>query len=294
MRTRQVWLVTGAGRGVGRAITEKALEAGHLVIATARRPEALQSLRDAHTDRLSVVRLDVDDRAEVFSVITESAARFGRLDVVVNNAGWGLMGTVEEVSEEEARAQLATNFFGALWVTQAAVAPMRRQGSGHLIQVSTVGAIGTFPTLGLYNASKWALEGLSEALASEVGGLGIRVTILQPSGFATEWATSSMRHATPLPAYDGLRASLFGDVDTAPVEGDPEAGAWTDGDPADLAQAVIDLAAAPSAPLRVLVGDDAALAARTALERRRDEYEQDPAFRWPAPARRDQAAGTAR
>lgn len=285
MRTPRVWFVTGAGRGIGRAIAEQALAVGDLVVASARRPEALQSLRDAHGDRLSVVPLDVDDRAAVFSVVDEAVATFGRLDVVVNNAGWGLMGAVEEITEEEARAQLATNFFGALWVTQAALPHLRRQRSGHLIQVSTVGAIGTFPTLGLYNASKWALEGFSEALAAEVGEHGIRVTLLQPGGFATEWATSSMRHATPLPAYDDLRQSLFGDADAADTAEDDDAGTWTEGDPVDLARAVIDLVGSSSPPLRVLFGDDAPPAARIALERRRDQYEEDPRFQWPAPSR---------
>jgi NAD(P)-dependent dehydrogenase (short-subunit alcohol dehydrogenase family) len=289
MRTPRVWFVTGASRGIGRAIAEQALAAGDLVVAGARRPEALRPLRDAHGDRLSVVRLDVDDRAEVFSVVDDAVETFGRLDVVVNNAGWGLMGAVEEVTEEEARAQMATNFFGALWVTQAVLPHLRRQGGGHLMQVSTVGAIGTFPTLGLYNASKWALEGLSEALAAEVGEHGVRVTMLQPGGFATEWATASMRHATPLPAYDGLRASLFGGAEAQETAGggDDGAGTWTEGDPVDLARAVIDLAGSSSSPLRVLVGDDAPLAAKIALERRRDQYEQDPLFQWPAPTHQE-------
>lgn len=174
----------------------------------------------------------------------------------------GAHGAVEEVSEDEARAQLATNFFGALWVTQAALPHMRRQGSGHLIQLWSVGAIGTFPTLGLYNASKWALEGLSEALAAEVRNHGVRVTILEPGGFSTEWATTSMRHATPLPAYDSLRASLVGGAGTEVTGSDADAdAAWTEGDPADLAQAVINLADASSGPLRVLAGGDAPLAA---------------------------------
>jgi NAD(P)-dependent dehydrogenase (short-subunit alcohol dehydrogenase family) len=286
MRTPGVWFVTGASRGIGRAIAEQALAAGDLVVAGARRPEALRSLRDAHGDRLSVVGLDVDDRAEVFSAVNDAVGTFGRLDVVVNNAGWGLMGAVEEVTEEEARAQMATNFFGALWVTQAALPHLRRQGCGHLIQVSTVGAIGTFPTLGLYNASKWALEGLSEALAAEVGEHGVRVTMLQPGGFATEWATASMRHATPLPAYDGLRASLFEREGAEAAAGDG-AEAWAEGDPVDLARAVVDLAGSSSSPLRVLVGDDAPLAAKIALERRRDQYEQAPHFQWPAPTRQE-------
>ncbi len=128
--------------------------------------------------------------------------------MAVNNAGYGLFGTVEEVSEAEARAQLETNLFGALWVTQAVLPQMREQGSGHIIQVSSIGGVNAFPTVGLYHASKWGLEGFSQSLAAEVAGFGIKVTLVEPGGFATEWGGPSAQRATPMPAYDGARAAI--------------------------------------------------------------------------------------
>lgn len=284
----RVWFVTGAGRGIGRAIAQAVLDAGDQVVATARRPEALDGLVREHGDRIVPVQLDVDDRAAVVHTVDEAVRMLGRIDVVVNNAGWGLMGAIEEIGEHDARAQMDTNFFGALWVTQAVLPHMRAQRSGHLIQVSTVGAIGTFPTLGLYNASKWALEGFSEALAGEVAPFGIRVTIVEPGGFATEWATTSMRTAAPLAAYDPLRASLF-DADASAAadrNGDREdCDAGVEGDPVDLAMALLEVADSEPGPLRVLIGGDAPRAAQMALEMRRDQYEQDAGFSWPVPTR---------
>ena len=150
----RVWFVTGAGRGIGRAVASAALKAGDRVVGTARKPEVLDDVRAEHGDRLHVLALDVDHRADVFAAVDQAVATFARIDVVVNNAGYGLMGAAEEVSESAARAQMETNFFGALWVTQAALPHLRRQGSGHVVQVSSLGGIGTFPTLGMYNASK--------------------------------------------------------------------------------------------------------------------------------------------
>lgn len=283
---RRAWFVTGAGRGIGRAVTQAVLDAGDHVVATARRPEALDDLVREHGARIVPLQLDVDDRAAVVHTVDEAVRLLGRIDVVVNNAGWGLMGAIEEINEAEARAQMATNFFGALWVTQAVLPHMRAQQSGHLIQMSTVGAIGTLPTLGLYNASKWALEGFSEALAGEVAPFGIRVTIAEPGGFATEWAATSMRIAPPLATYDTLRASLFraeqGTV-ASHDGGQEQSDVGAEGDPADLARALLEVADTATGPLRVLIGGDAPLAAQMALELRRDQYEQDPQFSWPAP-----------
>lgn len=284
-RRRRVWFVTGAGRGIGHAVAQAARDAGDIVIATARHPEALDDLVHEHEARMVPMRLDVDDRAAVAEAVAQAVQTAGRIDVVVNNAGWGLMGAIEEISESDARAQMATNFFGALWVTQAVLPHMRAQRSGHLIQMSTVGAVGTFPTLGLYNASKWALKGFSEALAGEVAPFGIRVTIAEPGAFATAWATTSMRIAPPVAAYDPLRASILGmgESPTGDREGQEESDIGAEGDPADLARALLEVADSPTGPLRVLIGTDAPPAARMALEMRRDQYEQDERFNWPAP-----------
>ena len=274
----RVWFVTGAGRGIGRAVASAALTAGERVVGTARKPDVLDDLRARHGDRLHVPALDVDQRHDVLATVDEAVATFGRIDVVVNNAGYGLMGAGEEVSESAARAQMDTNFFGALWVTQAVLPHLRRQGSGHIIQMSSLGGLGTFPTLGMYNASKWALEGFSEALAQEVAPFGIAVTIVEPGGFATDWAGSSMRFAERSPAYDPLRAQIMGGGGGSDGAEGPE---QVEGDPAEVADAVLELVRRPRPPLRRLVGADAFDAARVVFERRRDDYRRDPRFTWP-------------
>jgi len=282
--THRVWFITGAGRGLGRAFTEVALAAGDRVVATARRPEALDALAAEHPDALRVLALDVRDRAAVFAVVERAVAAFGRLDVVVNNAGYGLVGAAEEVAEEEARALLDTLVLGPLWVTQAVLPHLREQGSGHIVQISSTGGVGALPLIGLYNAGKWALEGLSEALAGEVAGAGIRVTIAELGGFATDWAGPSMRFAAPLAAYDDLRTALFGSPAVPwplPADGAaPSEGA----DPRMAAVALLVHVDRGDGPLRLLVGDDAPDHVAIALDRRRADYVRDPRFAWPSEA----------
>jgi NAD(P)-dependent dehydrogenase (short-subunit alcohol dehydrogenase family) len=278
-RTR-IWFITGAGRGLGRAFTEAALAAGDLVVATARRPALLEGLAAEHPQALRVLALDVTDRKAVFATVEEALACFGSVDVVLNNAGYGLVGAAEEVSETEARLQLDTNLFGPLWVCQAMLPHLREQGSGHIVQISSTGGVGAMPLFGLYNAGKWALEGLSEALAGELAGSGIRVTIVEPGSFATDWAGSSMRFARPLGAYDGVRTSLFG-APTVPWE-PPGDDAPADGaDPSTAAAALVDFVDRDDERLRLLVGDDAPAHVAIALDRRREDYARDPRFRWP-------------
>ena len=164
--------------------------------------------------------------------------------MVVNNAGYGQFGAIEEISEEEARAQMETNVFGALWVTQAALPIMRAQGSGHIVQVSSIGGVNAFPNIGMYHASKWALEGFSQSLSLEVADFGIRVTLVEPAGFSTDWAGPSARRATPIPAYDAARARTAQRVANT-VLGDPEASG----------AAMLALVDAAEPPLRVFFGD---------------------------------------
>ncbi|MDK1358923.1 SDR family NAD(P)-dependent oxidoreductase [Arthrobacter sp. zg-Y1219] len=267
---RQTWFITGAGRGLGRALAEQALAAGHTVVAAVRGDHSLQP-----HDRLLVQQLDVRDRTKANLAVEHAVQRTGRLDVLINNAGYGLVGAVEEVGEEDARAILDTNLLGALWLSQAAVRTMRRQGAGHIVQISTVGALGAMPTLGLYNASKWGLEGFSEALAAEVAPFGIRVTIVEPGGLDTGWATSSMRFSKPVAAYDDLRRSLFG---TSAVPWPVEPGATGGGtSPSEAAAAVIRYVHHPDdGRLRLLIGEDAAEQVATVLRRRQQDYGQLP------------------
>src|SRR3954466_1789686 len=200
----KTWFITGTSKGFGRIWAEAALERGDRVAATARNPETLSDLADRYGDNVLALALDVTDKGGGGAAVARAHARFGRLDVVVNNAGYGLFGTIEEVSERQARDQLETNLFGALWVTKAALPILREQGSGHIIQVSSIGGVNAFPTVGLYHASKWGLEGFSQSLAQEVAELGIKVTLVEPVGFATDWAGASGVRAERLPAYAGV------------------------------------------------------------------------------------------
>ncbi len=203
--TPRTWFITGASKGFGREWAMAALERGDSVAATARDVSTLIDLEELFGDQVMAIQLDVTDRDAVFDAVRRAHAQLGRLDVIVNNAGYGQFGMVEELSEADARDQIETNLFGALWVTQAALPFLRAQHSGHILQVSSIGGITAFPGIGMYHASKWALEGLSQALAAEVASFGIRVTIIEPTGYATDWAGPSSRTATPLPAYDEVR-----------------------------------------------------------------------------------------
>jgi NAD(P)-dependent dehydrogenase (short-subunit alcohol dehydrogenase family) len=240
----KTWFITGASKGFGREWAEAALERGDRVAATARQPETLDALVEAHGDAVLAIQLDVDDRAADFAAVQRAAAHFGRLDIVVNNAGYGHFGMVEELSEQDVRAQLETNLFGALWVTQAALPIMREQGSGQIIQVSSIGGISAFPTVGAYHASKWGLEGFSQALAEEVAGFGIHVTLIEPGGFSTDWGGPSAKHSEEIAAYAAVReARAASRAGTTP------------GDPRATRAAILKVVDAAEPPLRVFFGE---------------------------------------
>lgn len=201
----KVWFITGTSKGFGREWAEAALERGDSVAGTARNLASLDPLVSQYPDTFLPLQLDVTDRAADFAAVQTAAQRFGRLDVVVNNAGYGHFGMIEELTEDEVRAQLETNLFGALWITQAALPIMRAQGSGHIIQISSIGGISAFPGIGAYHASKWGLEGFSQALAQEVAGFGINVTLIEPGGYTTDWSGPSAKHSAENPAYAQAR-----------------------------------------------------------------------------------------
>jgi len=240
----KTWFITGTSRGFGREWAKAALSRGDKVAATARNTDSLRGLVNEYGDSILPLQLDVTDRDADFAAVKQAHEHFGRLDVIVNNAGYGLFGAIEEISEAEARAQLETNFFGALWVTQAALPYLREQGSGHIIQVSSIGGIAAFPAgVGLYHASKWALEGFSDALSQEVSQFGIKVTLIEPGGFSTDWAGSSSVHATENnPLYNNIRG-FRSTIDSK--RGDPKASA----------EAILKVADAENPPLRLLLGD---------------------------------------
>jgi NAD(P)-dependent dehydrogenase (short-subunit alcohol dehydrogenase family) len=237
----KTWFITGTSKGFGRIWAEAALERGDRVAATARDIRTLDALVEQYGDLVLPIELDVTERPAVFAAVEWAHAHFGSLDVVINNAGYGLFGTIEEVTEQQAREQLETNVFGALWVTQAAIPFLRAQVSGHIIQVSSIGGISAFPNLGLYHASKWALEGFSQALAAEVGPLGIHVTLVEPAGYSTDWGGPSSVHAEPLPAYDWIREAWA-------------ARPSSPGDPAATAEAILAIVDAEKPPLRIFLG----------------------------------------
>jgi NAD(P)-dependent dehydrogenase (short-subunit alcohol dehydrogenase family) len=202
--SHRIWFITGASRGFGRSLAQAALAVGDHVAATARDTSALDDLVAGHGEAVLPIELDVTDRDAAFAAIRQADDRFGRLDVVVNNAGYGVAGAIEELSEEQARAQIEVNLFGALWVTQAALPILRQQRSGWIVQVSSIGGLAAFPLTGIYHASKWALEGFSETLRQEAEPFGIKVLMVEPSGFRTDWAGSSMDRATPIDAYQEI------------------------------------------------------------------------------------------
>lgn len=235
--------ITGASRGFGKIWAEAFLKRGDNVVATVRNPDALKDLKQQYGDTLLVLQLDVTDRDACFDAVNTAKAHFGQVDIVINNAGYGLFGTIEETTEQEARDQMEANVFGLLWVTQAALPVMRTQGHGHIIQVSSVLGQATLPTLGVYSASKWAVEGLSETLAAEVKEFGIHVTLVEPNGFATDWAGASATHSQPIAAYDGVKAAF-------------QAGLTEDsfGIPDATADAMLQLTDTENPPLRLLLG----------------------------------------
>lgn len=277
MKKPQTWLITGGSRGLGKALTEQALAAGHCVLATVRGDHTLTD-----HERLTIHRLDVRDRHRGHEAVKRAVQVYGGLDVLVNNAGYGLVGAIEEVNEEEAREILDTDLLGALWLSQAAISVMRDQRSGHIVQISTTGAVGAMPTFGLYNAAKWALEGFSEALAGEVASFGIRVTIAELGAIDTEWGTASMRFSQPMAAYDDLRSSIFG---TSKVPWPtPTANTGGGTSPADAAAAILRHVEEPDSRLRLLVGDDAPGQVATVMGMRCEDYNRDPRFRSADPA----------
>jgi NAD(P)-dependent dehydrogenase (short-subunit alcohol dehydrogenase family) len=263
--TEKVWFITGTSRGFGREWAIAALERGDKVAATARDTTTLTDLVDKFGDAILPIQLDVTDRTADFAAVKQAHDHFGRLDVVVNNAGYGQFGFVEEVSEQDARDQIETNVFGALWVTQAALPYLREQRSGHIIQVSSIGGIVAFPNVGIYHASKWALEGFSQALAQEVASFGVHVTLIEPAGFSTDWSGSSSRTAEPLPAYADLHAENEKVRKTR----------WAaPGDPKASAAAVLKVVDAQEPPLRVFFGDAPLGLAKADYEQRLRTWEE--------------------
>ena len=261
----KVWFITGTSRGFGREWAIAALERGDRVAATARNTGSLDELVAQYGDRVLPLALDVTDKSAVEAAVAATLERFGQVDIAINNAGYGQFGMIEEISEQEARDQFETNVFGALWVTQAVLPAMRTQGSGRIIQVSSIGGISAFPNIGIYNASKWALEGMSQALAQEVAGFGISVTLVEPGGYSTDWGGASAKHAAENPAYEEFRAVAAEQRKTR--IGNP-------GDPLATRQAILAVVDAEKPPLRVFFGESPLGTAKADYEARLALWEE--------------------
>ena len=259
----QVWLISGSGGGLGRDIAIAALAAGHRVVATARRVETLDDLRARYPDTLRVTPLDVTDEAACVDAVRVALDAFGQLDVLVNNAGYGQLAPFEQMSSADYRAQIETNLFGVVNLTRAAVAHMRERRSGRVINVSSVGGRIGMPGMSAYQSAKWAVGGLSEVLATELGALGVHVTAIEPGGMRTDWVRRAGADVPPLLA--DYEASVGPLRDMLSTYAGSEAG-----DPVRVAEVVLRLAAHPRPPVRLLLGSDAVTYAGQAEQARRE------------------------
>ena len=242
---QKTWLITGASRGFGRIWAEAALMRGDKVAATARDVADVADLTDRFGEAVLPLALDVTDAEQVRQVVAQAHAHFGRLDVVLNNAGYSLVATIEEANEADVRALFETNYFGTIRVIQAALPLLRQQGSGHILGVSSGLGLVAMPLIGYYCTSKWAVEALHESLAQEVKSFGIKVTLIEPGAYATEFASpSSLKRAEGLDAYNSLREQI-----SARLSGEKR------GDPQATAEAILQIVDAPEPPLRFILGN---------------------------------------
>ncbi len=259
MQNEQVWFITGASSGFGRAFAEYALSQQYRVVATARNLQALNKLAAEHEGRVLPLRMDVTDEAQVKQCAEQAVAHFGRIDVLINNAGYGIVGAVEETPESELRALMETNFFGAVSVTRALLPQFRAQKSGAIVNISSMGGQLAFPGFGAYAASKFALEGISEALAQELRPLGIKVLIVEPGQFRTDLAGNAMRHMAEIAGYS---------ESVGPIRQFARAMHGTQaGDPLKAARAIEVALQAEETPLRLQLGRDAVDAIRGHAEK---------------------------
>ena len=262
----KVWFITGSSRGLGRSLAAAVLAAGQRVAATARQPEQLADLVAQYGDRMLPLALDVTNSAQITKAVAEAIAHFGRLDVVVNNAGFGITGAVEGYTDEQVRSQLETNLYAPIAITRAVLPHLRQQRSGHILQIGSMGGRVGNPGAAIYQAAKFGLGGFSEALAKEVAPLGIRVTCVEPGGFRTDWATESMTYAPDVPGYEttvGPRIAMLRGGTFEPM-----------GDPDKAAQVMLKLVENPAPPMHLLLGSEAVAITEYAENARRAELEK--------------------
>jgi NAD(P)-dependent dehydrogenase (short-subunit alcohol dehydrogenase family) len=262
----KVWLITGSSRGLGRALAEAVLAAGDKLVATARTPAQLADLVDRYGDQIRTVALDVTEEREAVNAVQGAINVFGRLDALVNNAGYANVNSIEDMAAADFREQIETNFFGVVNVTRAALSVFRTQRDGHIIQISSLGGRLATPGLSAYQSAKWAVGGFSEVLAKEVGPLGIKVTVVEPGGMRTDWAGSSMRAGAVEPDYQKTVGAM--------IEARSANAGIMRGDPARVARAILRIASEKRPLLRLLLGSDAVfLASVFSAERAKEDAE---------------------
>lgn len=263
---KKVWFITGSSRGLGRSLTEAVLAQGDFVAATARNTDSLNDLITQYPDQIYPVQLDVTDYDNVYLSVAHVVSHFGRIDVLVNNAGFGVIGAAEAFTDEQVRSQLETNLFAPIEISRAVLPYMRKQGSGRILQISSIGGRVGNAGLTIYQAAKFGLAGFSEALAKEVAPLGIHVTSVEPGGFRTDWAGDSMSYA---PHIEGYETTVDQRVDFI------KAGSFVPvGDPVKAAKAMLNLAAHPAPPIHLVLGSEAIAILKQADKQRATEMEE--------------------
>jgi len=262
----KIWFITGSSRGLGRSLTEAVLASGDKVAATARNPETLNDLVEKYPQQVYPVKLDVTQYDDVYRAVADVVAHFGRIDVLVNNAGFGITGATEAFTNEQVRSQLETNLYAPIEITRAVLPYMRKQRSGRILQISSIGGRVGNPGVSIYQAAKFGLGGFSEALAKEVAPLGIYVTCVEPGGFRTDWAGASMTYAPHVEGYEttvGVRKELFTSGKFIPM-----------GDPDKAARVMVELAENPAPPVHLVLGSEAIGMLKQANASRRAEMEK--------------------
>ena len=262
----KVWFITGSSRGLGRLLTAAVLAKGDHVAATARQPQQLADLVSQYPSQILPLQLDVTDQEAITNAVEQAVKHFGRIDVLVNNAGFGIVGAVEAFTDEQVRSQLETNLYAPINITRAVLPYMRKQCSGRILQISSIGGRVGNAGVSIYQAAKFGLSGFTEVLAKEVSPLGIKVTSVEPGGFRTDWAGASMTYAPFVEGYETTvdkRVEFFQSGKFVPV-----------GDPVKAAQVMIDLVEHPEPPVHLILGSEAAGMLRNADEARKEEFEK--------------------
>lgn len=263
----KVWLITGCSTGFGRELAIQVLKQGYIAVVTARKINDIRDIVKDHSSKSLALELDVTNAGQIREVVKKSKDRFGRIDVLVNNAGIGYFGAVEESEDDEVRRMFEINFFGLAKMTQEVLPIMRAQRSGHIINITSIGGLVSFPAVGFYNATKFAVDGLSEAIAKETAPLGIKITIVAPSGFRTDWAGRSANNSRTVIADYETTAHVNQNTIRRYSGNQP-------GDPVRAAKAIIKAVESPNPPLRLLLGKGALKGARAKLELLKKDYDE--------------------